>query len=83
MPVVPSNEITKKECSLTFYTNPQSRGQIARWMLEEVGAEYRQEILEYGSPMKSEEYLNINPMGKVPAIVHDGKVLTEMNGVNF
>ncbi|AOE50373.1 glutathione S-transferase family protein [Kangiella sediminilitoris] len=65
------------ECNLIFYTNPQSRGQIARWMLEEVGAEYRQEILQYGSQMKSEEYLNINPMGKVPTIVHNGKVVTE------
>ncbi|GAA4363677.1 glutathione S-transferase family protein [Kangiella marina] len=68
---------TSQECDLTFYTNPQSRGQIARWMLEEVGAEYRQEVLEYYTSMKSEEYLKINPMGKVPAIVHRGKVVTE------
>ena len=65
------------DCKTIFYTNPQSRGQIARWMLEEVGAEYRQEILEYGASMKSPEFLKINPMGKVPAIVHNGKVVTE------
>lgn len=26
---------------LVFYTNPQSRGRIAHWMLEEVGEPYR------------------------------------------
>lgn len=62
---------------IDFYTNPMSRGQIARWALHEVDAEYEQHILEYGTTMKSPEYLAINPMGKVPAIVHDGHVVTE------
>jgi glutathione S-transferase len=62
---------------IDFYTNPMSRGQIARWALHEVGAEYEQHILEYGTTMKSPEYLAINPMGKVPAIVHNGHVVTE------
>ena len=29
---------------LVFYTNPMSRGRIARWMLEEVGAPYRDRV---------------------------------------
>lgn len=62
---------------LVFYTNPQSRGRIARWMLEEAGADYRTEVVDYAARMKSPEYLAINPMGKVPAIVHNGKVVTE------
>ena len=62
---------------LTFYTNPLSRGRIVRWMLEEVGAPYRTEIVEYGAPMKSAAYLAVNPMGKVPAIRHRGAVVTE------
>ena len=62
---------------LTFYTNPMSRGRIARWMLEETGQPYRAEVLEYGAAMKSPQYLAINPMGKVPAIVHGGVVVTE------
>jgi len=60
-----------------FYTNPMSRGQIARWMLEEIGVPYDTHILGYENGMKSAEYLAINPMGKVPAIVHDGNVVTE------
>ena len=62
---------------LIFYTNPQSRGRIARWMLEEVGAPYETVVLDYASTMKGAEYLAVNPMGKVPAIVHKGKVVTE------
>lgn len=62
---------------LIFYTNPMSRGQIVRWMLEEVGAPYEPRILDYGTTMKEAAYLAVNPMGKVPAIVHKGKVVTE------
>ena len=62
---------------LVFFTNPQSRGQIARWMLEEVGVDYRTEVIRYGPEMKSARYLGINPMGKVPALEHRGVVVTE------
>ena len=61
---------------LVFYTNPMSRGRIVRWMLEEVGAPYRTEILDYDA-MKAPAYLAINPMGKVPAIRHGEVVVTE------
>ncbi|MCA2011428.1 glutathione S-transferase family protein [Cereibacter sphaeroides] len=62
---------------IRFYTNPRSRGAIVRWMLEEVGQPYETQILDYGTTMKAPEYLALNPMGKVPAIVHDGVVVTE------
>jgi len=62
---------------LVFYTNPMSRGRIARWMLEETGVPYRTEILTFGGTMKGEDYLSVNPMGKVPAIRHNGTVVTE------
>lgn len=62
---------------LKFYTNPMSRGRIARWMLEEIGAPYETEVLEYGGSMKSPEYLAVNPMGKVPCISHGDQVVSE------
>jgi len=62
---------------LIFYTNPMSRGRIVRWMLEEVGAPYETVVLDYASTMKAEPYLSVNPMGKVPAVVHNGHVVTE------
>jgi glutathione S-transferase len=62
---------------LVFYTNPMSRGRIIRWMLEEVGAPYRTEILDYATTMKAPAYRAINPMAKVPAIRHGETVVTE------
>jgi glutathione S-transferase len=61
---------------LVLYTNPMSRGRIARWMLEEVGRPYRAEILEFAG-LRSPEYLAINPMGKVPALRHGDTIVTE------
>jgi glutathione S-transferase len=61
---------------LIFYTNPQSRGRIIRWMLEEVGQPYETEIIPYDQ-IKGERYLAVNPMGKVPAIRHKDHVVTE------
>jgi glutathione S-transferase len=62
---------------LVFYTNPMSRGRVSRWMLEEVGQPYRTEIMDFATTMKAPAYLAINPMGKVPAVVHRGTVITE------
>jgi glutathione S-transferase len=61
---------------LILYTNPQSRGRTARWMLEETGRPYRAEIVDYAR-MKSPDYLAINPMGKVPALRHGETLVTE------
>ena len=66
---------------LIFYTHPQSRGQVVRWMLEEVGEPYETEILTYGGTMACEPYKSINPMMKVPAIRHGGKVVTEVAAI--
>jgi glutathione S-transferase len=62
---------------LVLYTNPQSRGRIARWMLEETGQPYKVEVMDYASTMKGPAYLAINPMGKVPALRHGNAVVTE------
>lgn len=62
---------------LVLYTNPKSRGRIARWMLEEVGQPYRIEHMGYGPAMKAPAFLAINPMGKVPVLTHGAAVVTE------
>ncbi len=64
--------------TIVFYTNPMSRGRIVHWMLEEVGAPYRMELLSFDkNEHKTPAFLAINPMGKVPTIVHRGVVVTE------
>jgi glutathione S-transferase len=64
----------------TFYFNPMSRAQIARWALHEVGADYDSVLVPYG-PDKPAGFLQANPMGKIPTLVHhvDGadRVVTE------
>jgi glutathione S-transferase len=62
---------------LIFYTNPQSRGAVVHWMLEEAGCAYTVKVVNYETTMKAPDYLAINPMGKVPAIKHGSQVVTE------
>ena len=64
--------------ALILYHAVPSRSSIVRWMLEELGEPYEVRLLD----LKTEEnrqppYLKINPMGKVPALEHDGAVITE------
>lgn len=75
--VTRDREETHMSKELIFYTNPQSRGYIVHWMLEEVGCPYTVKVLDFGTTMKAPDYLSINPMGKVPAIVHGNQVVTE------
>lgn len=63
---------------LTLYYNPMSRGRIVHWMLEEVGAPYELKTLDLAKKEhKTPEYLKLNPMGKIPTLVHRGVVVTE------
>jgi glutathione S-transferase len=63
--------------TLTLYTNPMSRGRIARWMLEETQVPYEAVVLDYGPPMRTPAFLAVNPMGKVPTLRHGERVVTE------
>jgi glutathione S-transferase len=52
----------------TFFFNPMSRAQIARWALHEAGADYEPVFVAWDN--KPEALLKANPMGKLPTIVH-------------
>ena len=67
--------------TLIFYTHPQSRGRMVRWMLEEIAVPYETVVLDYDTTMKAEDYLVINPLGKVPAIRHGDTVVTEVAAI--
>lgn len=64
-----------------LYTNPMSRGRVARWMLEEIGCPYKTEILDYGAAMRTPDYLAVNPLGKVPAIRYGEQVVSECGAI--
>lgn len=63
---------------LVFYGAPQSRAAIVHWMLEELGVPFEMRALNLKkNEHKQPAYLAVNPMGKVPAIVHRGVAITE------
>lgn len=66
------------EAKLRLYTATPSRGSITRWMLEEIGEPYDVTLLELkaGDHLRR-RYLALNPMGKVPTLVHDGVAISE------
>ncbi|WP_228758477.1 glutathione S-transferase family protein [Pseudomonas pisciculturae] len=84
--------------TMTFYTNPNSRGRMVRWMLEEIGCTYETIILDYQQTSQDDRwggaalavpaaaapadpsvifFRDVNPMGKIPALVHNGQTITE------
>lgn len=66
---------------LTLHTHPFSRGRVARWMLEETGAPYEAVVVPFGPGMRTPDYLALNPMAKVPTLVHPGGVVTEVAAI--
>jgi glutathione S-transferase len=63
---------------IIFFHNPMSRGRIVHWMLEEVGEPYEIKLLSFDkAEHKAAGYVALNPMGKIPTIVHRGVVVTE------
>ena len=63
---------------LIFYYAPRTRAGIVFWMLEELGVPYEMKVLNLAAgDHKKPDYLAVNPMGKVPAIRHNGTAVTE------
>jgi len=52
----------------TFFFNPMSRAQIARWALHEARADYEPVFVAWDD--KPPALLAANPMGKLPTIIH-------------
>jgi glutathione S-transferase len=63
---------------MKLYYNPQSRAAITKWILDECGADY--EIVHIDlqkGEHKMPGFLEINPAGKLPALVDDGSRIFE------
>ncbi len=57
---------------------PRSRADTPMWMSEELGGVCEISIVNIRAGAgKTPDFLAINPMGKVPVLVHDGVVVTE------
>jgi glutathione S-transferase len=67
---------------VTLFHAPQSRSAGALILLEELGADYELHVLNLKKgEQRRADYLAVNPMGKVPSIVHDGALVTEQGAV--
>ncbi|MCR9259994.1 MAG: glutathione S-transferase family protein [Pseudomonadaceae bacterium] len=63
---------------MKHYYHPMSRAVTTHWMLTELDAEHEQVVIDYtAGENNTPEYRAINPMGKIPALVDEGVVITE------
>lgn len=68
--------------NLTLFHAPNSRSAAVRFLLEELGADYRLHVLDLTrNEQRAPGYLAVNPMGKVPALLHDGALVTEQPAI--
>lgn len=68
--------------TVQLYHNPQSRAAMTHWLLEELGIDYTLKPVDYeDGSMRTPEFLAINPMGKIPAIVDGDTIVTETTAI--
>ena len=67
---------------MELYYNPKSRAMIAKWMLDECGAEYEIVPIDFEKrEHKTPEFLKINPAGKLPALVDGDSKIFETTAI--
>ena len=65
-----------------LYHAPHSRAGAVRILLEELGIDYDLHLLDLKrNEQRDPAYLAVNPMGKVPAILHDDVLVTEQPAI--
>jgi glutathione S-transferase len=77
-----ADSTTPARGTLIHYHSPNTRSTGTRILLAELGAPHELRILNMkAGEQKEAAYLAVNPLGKVPAIVHDGALVTEQGAV--
>ena len=67
---------------VSFFHSPQSRSAGTRALLEELDADYELHVLNLkDGEQRQPAYMAVNPMGKVPAILHGDALITEQPAV--
>lgn len=68
--------------NLIFFHNPQSRSNGVFVLLEELKINYELRLIDFKKQDEyKDEFKKINPMSKIPTIVHDGSVITEQAAI--
>ncbi|PPU67726.1 glutathione S-transferase family protein [Xanthomonas pisi] len=67
---------------ITLFHNPRSRSRGVLVLLEELRASYSLQVIDLEKEQQlAPEFLAINPMGKIPTIVHGDSVVTEQGAI--
>jgi glutathione S-transferase len=70
--------------ALTLFHSPNTRSSGTLVLLEELGARYNLHLLDMkAGEQRAPAFLAINPMGKVPAILHEGVLVTEQVAITL
>lgn len=78
----PQREKAMTSQRIVFHHAPHSRSTSTLMLLEELGAQYDMHLLNLSAgESRRPAFLKINPMGKVPAIVHLGSLVTERTAI--
>ena len=65
-----------------LYHSPNTRSSVSRLLLEELGVPYEIHALDMkAGAQRKADYLAVNPMGKVPALSHNGGLVTETTAI--
>lgn len=69
---------------LTLYFSPGSSAMATHIALHEIGVKFEPRPLSFATKdQRTPDYLGLNPEGKVPALIVDGQVLTEVAGTLY
>ena len=66
-----------------IYGVPGSRADRSLWAIEETGIEYEHVKTNFGEESKADEYLEINPNGRIPALIDGDLKLFESMAINL
>jgi glutathione S-transferase len=67
---------------LTLYYLPGTRAERVRWILDELGLDYRLETIDlFKGEGQKPDYLKIHPLGQLPALSIDGEVMIESGAI--
>lgn len=68
--------------TIIFFHSPHTRSSGTRILLEELSAPHEQRVINMkAGEQRKPAYLAVNPMGKVPAILHRGELVTEQAAI--
>ncbi|HLH91344.1 MAG TPA: glutathione S-transferase family protein [Xanthobacteraceae bacterium] len=68
--------------TIVFFHSPNTRSGATRMLLEELGAPHEMRVVNMkAGDQRKPAYLAVNPMGKVPAILHRGELVTEQPAI--